>query len=574
MNVASHEPEAARRSQDRREQRLLRRRHRRDRSFRAVCVAGVVVAASFPLLVLGDVFRRGAPALWQTEIETDVTLRPETLGQPRQAFSTEVRDLVSRAEIRAVPGQTQCAEVQVRLTYPESAVSDPSVLIRDLRLETTDLPAFLHGEGPWVVARRTLLELVDADAVSRQGRKLETNASLAGTRPQAWLRGSAELERFLRAGDGLSPTARLAVERLSQAGKLRWAYDRDRLGDGRTTRQWVLASSDVDQFVKRRSGDLAVRAERLEQLSRAVGMELDSPADLTSVLQACRQARASVANPPQVEMPADAQLQVLADAWSQCERMKELQARGQLRLRFNRSFFLNGDSIHPEAAGLSSACIGSAYVFAFSLLICVPIGLLTAIYLEEFASEGWLKRVIEFNVNLLRAIPSVLFGILGLAILINVFGFPRSSVLVGAITLGVMTFPVIVVRTQEALRTVPDSVRMAGYGLGATRWQVTLHHVLPLSLRPIFTHCSLGVVHAIGVTAPLIVVGLMAFSPDAPQNTADSSTVVPAQIYRWSVAADPAFQERAALAILLMLGVLFAIQAVAVGLGFRSRNVT
>jgi phosphate transport system permease protein len=205
-------------------------------------------------------------------------------------------------------------------------------------------------------------------------------------------------------------------------------------------------------------------------------------------------------------------------------------------------------------------------------VICVPIGVLTSIYLEEFASDNWLTQIIEVNINNLAAIPSILFGVLGLATLINFFGMPRASVLVGGATLALMTLPIIIISSRAALRAVPDSIRMAGFAMGATRWQVVTHHVLPASISGILTGAIIGIAQAMGETAPLIIVGLVAFVPDPPLNPLDASTVMPAQIFSWWEMPQRAFEERAALAILLLLVVLFALNAVALVIRTRSEK--
>lgn len=241
-----------------------------------------------------------------------------------------------------------------------------------------------------------------------------------------------------------------------------------------------------------------------------------------------------------------------------------LQKEGRAKLAFNTGFFTNGDSKMPEIAGIFSAVIGSVYVLSLTLLFSVPIGVMTAIYLEEFAPDNPFTQAIEVNINNLAAIPSILFGLLGLAIFINFMGVPRSSALAGGLTLGLMTLPIIIISTRAALRAVPDSIREGAHAVGASPWQVVWHHVLPLSLPGILTGTIIGLAQAMGETAPLLIVGMMAYIPDPPTGITDAATVLPAQIYTWSAASLRAFSERTAAAIIVLLAVLLTLNATAV----------
>ncbi|MDZ7761193.1 MAG: phosphate ABC transporter permease PstA [Desulfovermiculus sp.] len=247
----------------------------------------------------------------------------------------------------------------------------------------------------------------------------------------------------------------------------------------------------------------------------------------------------------------------------------QLKDQGQVRLAFNTYFFTHGDSNHPEIAGIKSAVLGTAYVLFLTLLFSFPIGVLTAIYLEEYAPDNRFTQFIEVNINNLAAIPSILYGLLGLAIFINTFGVPRSSALAGGLTLALMSLPVIIISSRAAIRAVPDSVREAAFGVGASRWQTTIHHVLPYSLPGILTGSIIALAQAMGETAPLLIVGMMAFIPDAPSGFTDSATVLPAQIYSWSSAALRPYAERTAAAILVLLAVLIFLNATAIFLRKR-----
>lgn len=242
----------------------------------------------------------------------------------------------------------------------------------------------------------------------------------------------------------------------------------------------------------------------------------------------------------------------------------KLKAEGRAELKFNTIFLTTGDSKIPENSGIYSAVIGSLLTMLVTIVIAFPIGVMTAIYLEEFAPENNLTHVIEVNINNLAAIPSILFGLLGLAIFINFFGVPRSSPLVGGMTLALMSLPVIIVSAKASLKSVPASIRQAGFGLGLTKWQIVRDHVLPVAMPGILTGSIISIARAIGETAPLIIVGMIAFVPDPATSISQAATVLPAQIFTWAGMPEKAYLERTAAAIVVLLAVLLSLNAVAI----------
>ncbi|RBI65694.1 phosphate ABC transporter permease PtsA [Vreelandella sulfidaeris] len=248
----------------------------------------------------------------------------------------------------------------------------------------------------------------------------------------------------------------------------------------------------------------------------------------------------------------------------QQETIDALVESGKVDLRFNKTFFTNGDSKIAEYAGILSAVVGTVMTMIVTLAISFPIGVMTAVYLEEFAPDNRFTQAIEININNLAAIPSILFGLLGLAIFINFFGVPRSSPLAGGMTLALMTLPVIIISTRTALRSVPDSIRHAAFGVGCSRWQVVRDHVLPLAMPGIMTGSIIGLAQAMGETAPLIIVGMVAFIPDVSASFTEAATVLPAQIFTWSGEPEQAFVEKTAGGILVLLTILISLNAFAV----------
>lgn len=369
--------------------RRTRRRYRRDRRFWFYCVTALVLACTFLVVFLGDIFQQGHSAFWQAEIKVEASYSQEVVDLPVEAVSEEIAPLLSRSWYRELP------------------------------------------------------------------QKLRKNPEMIGTREE----------------------------------------------------KWVLATAEVDQYLK------------------------DKPHGLS---------------PEQIG---------LVDNLQEDERTRQV---------FNIYFFTQGDSRLPESAGIFSAAVGTVYVMIVTMAFSLPTGVLTAIYLEEFASDNWFTRAIEVNINNLAAIPSILYGLLGLAIFISFVGIPRSSALVGGLTLGLMSLPYIIISSRAAIRSVPDSIREAAFAVGASRWQVVSHHVLPLSLPGILTGSIIALAQAMGETAPLLIVGMMAFVPEAPGGFLDASTVMPAQIFSWSSAALRPFAERTAAGIMVLLTVLICLNLTAV----------
>lgn len=233
--------------------------------------------------------------------------------------------------------------------------------------------------------------------------------------------------------------------------------------------------------------------------------------------------------------------------------MDQLAEEGVLAKGFNTGLFVNGNSSRPEAAGLGVALVGSFYLMGIVLVLSLPIGVAASIYLEEFAPKNRLTDLIEVNINNLAAVPSIVYGLLGLAVFINFAGLPRSAPLVGGLVLTLMTLPTIIIATRAALRAVPPSIRAAALGLGASKMQTTFHHVLPLAMPGILTGTIIGLAHALGETAPLLLIGMVAFVANVPATPLDPSTALPVQIYMWANEAERAFVERTSGAIIVLL---------------------
>jgi phosphate transport system permease protein len=242
---------------------------------------------------------------------------------------------------------------------------------------------------------------------------------------------------------------------------------------------------------------------------------------------------------------------------------------GKLELRFNATFFTSGDSREPELAGIWGAAVGSFYTLIITLLLSFPIGVSAAIYLEEFAPKNRFTDIIEVNINNLAAVPSIVFGLLGLAVFLNFFGLPRSAPLVGGLVLTLMTLPTIIIASRAALKSVPPSIREAALGVGASKMQMVFHHVLPLAMPGMLTGTIIGMAQALGETAPLLMIGMVAFIVDIPGGFTDPATVLPVQIFLWADSPERAFVERTSAAIMVLLAFLISMNALAIYLRKR-----
>ena len=291
------------------------------------------------------------------------------------------------------------------------------------------------------------------------------------------------------------------------------------LGDpgliGETREFWLLASDDIDQLVKGK-----------------IDRDLSEDQRVVSDLQL---------------------------GW-----LDELTADGRVERRFNRVFFTAGDSREPEQAGVLGAVVGSFLTLLVTLLLSFPVGVAAAVYLEEFAPANRFTDLIEVNINNLAAVPSIVFGLLGLAVFIQFFGVPRSAPLVGGLVLTLMTLPTIIIASRAAIKAVPPSIREAALGMGASQVQVVAHHVLPLAMPGMLTGAIIGMARALGESAPLLMIGMVAFIADIPGSLTDPATALPVQVFLWADSPERAFLERTSGAIIVLLAFLLVMNAAAV----------
>lgn len=324
--------------------------------------------------------------------------------------------------------------------------------------------------------------------------------------------------------------------------------------------------------LKRQFPDVSTRSDRrqLNQLiSIAAGYQIrdliiDNPEllDTTRTIWVPASASIDMLIKGNIDSSLDEALRPVSDV--QLGWVQELQNLGRLERRFNSALFTNGDSREPELAGIKGALMGSLYMLVVTIALAFPIGVAAAIYLEEFAPKSRWADVIEVNINNLAAVPSIVFGLLGLAVFINWAALPRSAPLVGGLVLSLLTLPVIIIASRAAIKAVPPSIREAALGLGASRMQVVFHHIMPLALPGMLTGAIIGMSRALGESAPLLMIGMVAFIVDVPGGFRDPATALPVQIFLWADSPERAFAERTSAAIIVLLGFLLLMNLTAV----------
>jgi phosphate transport system permease protein len=342
----------------------------------------------------------------------------------------------------------------------------------------------------------------------------------------------------------------------------------------------IMAAADYDALLKASLSALFPDVKERTQKRALYGLLSSSASDTL---------RSVVLNKPdiigkteRIWLPADDAIDMLAKGQfdsstvesegrlkSQLTWIEKLEADGRIKKAFNSTFFTKGDSREPESAGIWGAVVGSSFTLLVTLVLSLPIGIAAAIYLEEFAPQNRWTDFIEVNINNLAAVPSIVFGLLGLAIFINFFNLPRSSPLVGGLVLALMTLPVIIIAGRSALKSVPPSVREAALGVGASSMQTVFHHVLPLATPGMLTGAIIGMARALGESAPLLMIGMVAFIVDVPTSINQPATVLPVQIFLWADSPERAFVERTSAAILVLMAFLILMNGTAVYLRRR-----
>jgi phosphate transport system permease protein len=574
--------------------RRLTKRYRAEARFRSYGVIGLIITALFIAALMLDVAIKGLPAFWQHSLLLEVSLDAATIdpdgtrdpaklaradfGPPiREKLAGMFPEVSSRAGRKQLNGLLSSGAAE---DLSDEVVSDPSLLgktftIPALLSDEADL--YLKGTGTRIArqpgrAAATIVTLPEnrfevlstgafAASLAEMKRYLAARALALETEARRLLSQRSELEQKLSAARNTGTPAHVvrlennlksielkAAELHAQARQLR-------------IRASVQGSPEkldptLPSILAHVNGGL-IKSEEISK-DRLIGTALLMPQAAIPVAPGAWQI-VTYETPETLRRVSDQEV-----AW--LERLKQ---QGLIERHFNTRFFTAGDSREPELAGIRGALVGSLLTLFVTLVLCLPIGVAAAVYLEEFAPKNRITEIIEVNINNLAAVPSIVFGILGLALFLNTFGLPRSAALVGGLVLALLVLPTIIIASRAALKAVPPSIREAALAIGASHQQAVFHHVLPLAMPGIMTGTIIGMAHALGETAPLLMIGMVAFIVDIPGGITDSATVLPVQIYLWSDLPELAFQAKTAAAIIVLLVVLFLMNGIAIVLRRR-----
>ena len=518
--------------------RRVRRRYAADRRLQAYGVIAIALAVGLLGVLITSLVRTGYPAFIQTKVELPIYIDPAKVD-PQDPGSGNYRALVREAVDKAVPG---IPDDQKR-SIGKILSSDAAYIVRDYVVAHPD-----------VIGKTITLPIAVSDPYDQLYK---------GVIPKEM--------------DALNWTQVGWFERLENRGLVVEH-------DGRKSLKLdVYVDPEFVEAGPPPSGDFAVLAQsslkayvpRIRDMSLVEMLAEDAPEAIGARVAADP---AIIGKTVQIFFPLSPHYAVLAKGETpkilnprfskdQLKAFDTLEEKGLLRTPLNWELFFNADSRFPERAGLAGAITGSFYALLVCFLLSFPIGIAAAVYLEEFAPKNRFTDLIEVNINNLAAVPSVVFGLLGLAVFLGFFGLPRSAPLVGGMVLSLMTLPTIIITTRAALKAVPPSIREAALGVGASKHQVMMHHVLPLALPGILTGTIIGMAQALGETAPLLLIGMNAFIPSVENmGILEPATSLPTQIFSWADSPERGFVSRTSAAILVLLGFLVMMNIIAITL--------
>jgi phosphate transport system permease protein len=574
----------------------VRARYRAEARFKLYGLVAIGLTAVFLVVVLSDILVRGLPAFSQYRLVLDVKVDPAEVDpqnsrDPAVIRSGDFHALVRNALRELFPDATDRAArrrldgllssgASTRLF--ERVIADPKLVGQTVNvpvLLSADADLYYKGIGTRI-SRRAGRGIASPSATTGEVTILSSANDFAAD-VVTIKRSLADRARALRRdADTLRPFVRRLESRKAEL-----------------ERSLVLGRSpDVEANIASISGEIESLSQRIKELdeqaatlqARADAPAVDEPLDetLPSLMVAINGGLVKITQlgnsriVGRTLLPLDSSREAAPGTWqvvayatpesnrrvsdrevAWLERLKE---RGFVERTFNWSFFASGDSREPELAGIRGALVGSALTLFVTLIICLPVGVAAAIYLEEFAPKNRITELIEVNINNLAAVPSIVFGLLGLAVFLNFIGLPRSAPLVGGLVLALLVLPTIIIAARAALKAVPPSIKEAALGVGASHQQAIFHHVLPLAMPGIMTGTIIGMAHALGETAPLLMIGMVAFIVEVPTAVTDAATVLPVQIYLWSDLPEIGFQSKTAAAIIVLLLFLFVMNGTAI----------
>ncbi|MEM9205144.1 MAG: phosphate ABC transporter permease PstA [Pseudomonadota bacterium] len=582
----------------------LKKRYRSEARFKLLGLVAVLTSVGFLVILLSNIVTQGIPAFFQHYATFEILLDEGEIDPNGTRDPADIRaanfDRVMRGALgEAIP---YAEGRQGRRLRNGLVTSASGILLRDQVLANPDLigttisisvptsdDADLYLKGQVTVRR-----LIEA---SGNARPSEVEGDVVVTSDAA---DFAPIVVAVKA-----ELNRVASQRRSEAAALQRSLARvqadlerirdaapDAVGDRRAFLENEIGRLDASETsIRDQISTLQTQADTLEGRANAEGQAETVDPTLPSFLVRINGGIVKVTSVQPTEIAGQALIplsstdQAAPNDWSievfetpEAARkitdaeiiwIDKLVEQGAIEERVSGPFFTRGASREPEMAGIWGAAVGSFYTLLVTLLLSFPIGVAAAIYLEEFAPKNRLTQVIEVNINNLAAVPSIVFGLLGLAVFLNVFGLPRSAPIAGGMVLALMTLPTIIIASRAALRAVPPSIREAALGMGASRVQTVFHHVLPLAMPGILTGTIIGMAQALGETAPLLMIGMVAFIVDIPTGPLDAATVLPVQIFMWADFPEPAFGQKTAAAIMVLLGFLVVMNALAVVLRKR-----
>lgn len=545
---------------------LVRKRYRSEARFRAYGLIAIGVTAVFLIVLIADIIVKAIPALTNTALVLDVAVPSDLVAPDKKTDATAIRSAdyfpITRDALKtAIPGiESRSAErTLTRLLSNGAADVLASKIVADPSLmgQTVKVPLLLSATADLVI--------------KTGGTKILTHASRGTATPS----GTTDEITILSSANDFAEEQLSVKKRVAEKAR--------------------QLEQEAERLARFRSADLDAKIKEMRDEAQALRKRFETPtseelldANLPSVLVAINGGLVKVTKLSDVAVTGNVLLPLQSSAEAKpgewkvltyvtpessrkatdqeiafIERFKEL---GKVERSFNTRFFVAGDSREPELAGIRGAIVGSALTLFITLALCLPVGVLAAVYLEEFAPKNRITDLIEVNINNLAAVPSIVFGLLGLAMFLNFFGLPRSAPLVGGLVLALLVLPTIIIAARAALKAVPPSIKEAALGVGASHQQAVFHHILPLAVPGIMTGTIIGMAHALGETAPLLMIGMIAFVVDVPKSFTEAATVLPVQIFLWSDLPEPAFQYKTAAAILVLLGFLFLMNGAAIWL--------
>ncbi len=576
----------------------LAKRYAAERRFQLYGILAILLAIGFLALLLGTVIFKGLPAFTQYVAALELDLSRDSVD-PRSPEATNFNGLINEALFSQMPFLDGRAERRAAASLISSGAN---ILLRNRVL---DEPALLGAARPMPILLddytdlylKGLLTRVDertgqgtltietgengavtlragapvfADIVAGVTKRLfgearELERRIAGqTRSLTAAQGAiaaleaelttadsarqAVLEQQIAAARGTLVAAQTQIKAL----KAQLVKTRARAEDPSAVE--ALTGNDASYFVRLGDGVVKLTSASPEMATGEIFIPIDTAAARGDVWQLI-----IIDRPESLRKFNDRQIAYI----------EYLRQRGIVKSSWNSVFFTAGASREAEMAGIWGAVVGSFYTMLVTLILSFPVGVAAAIYLEEFAPKNRLTDLIEVNINNLAAVPSIVFGLLGLAVILNIFGLPRSAPIAGGIVLSLMTLPTIIIASRAALKAVPPSIREAALAVGASKQQAVFHHVVPLALPGMFTGTIIGMAQALGETAPLLMIGMVAFIVDIPSGPLSPATVLPVQIFMWADFPEPAFEYKTSAAIMVLLGFLIIMNAVVVMLRRR-----